>query len=164
MTREERIDVGRRRTAALLIRCMDSGDQRGAEAIVTRLAAFDAGTLDAVLGQVWRIEADRAARQRAWRASPAWRAERRPVGVLRLAAEVDVLLAAVVAAVAGCAEDAGWLGEPEGDRVQPCGTYAAFRHHEDRGELIDIDCADAARAYWREAKRRRRAREASRAA
>lgn len=37
-----------------------------------------------------------------------------------------------------------------------CGTYAAFRRHEDRGELIDDDCEEAARAYWRESKRRQR--------
>jgi hypothetical protein len=161
MTREERIGAARRRTAAALIRCMDSGDLEGAEAILAR--AGD-GDLDGVTEQVWRLEAARAAAARAWRASPAWRSDRRPVGVLRLAAEVDTLLAAAVAAVAGCAGEAGWLGEPAEDRVQPCGTYAAFRHHEDHGELIDIDCADAARAYWREAKRRRRVREASRAA
>ena len=40
-----------------------------------------------------------------------------------------------------------------GDGLQPCGTYAAFRRHEDRGEPVDGACRDAARAYWSERKR-----------
>ena len=39
--------------------------------------------------------------------------------------------------------------------LQPCGTYAAFRRHQYRGELIDDDCAEANRAY-QETRRRAR--------
>lgn len=35
-----------------------------------------------------------------------------------------------------------------GRQLKPCGTYAAFRRHENRGELIDDDCRAAATAYW----------------
>lgn len=47
------------------------------------------------------------------------------------------------------------------DQLQPCGTYAAFRRHEDRGELIDDECRAAARAYWAGRKRQQPARRAS---
>ena len=40
----------------------------------------------------------------------------------------------------------------------PCGTYAAYRRHENRGELVDDDCAEAARVYYRERYHRRKAR------
>jgi hypothetical protein len=46
------------------------------------------------------------------------------------------------------------------DQLQPCGTYAAFRRHEDRGELIDDACWAAARVYWAGRKRRRAGRPA----
>lgn len=158
--REERMAAAHRRTAATLIRCMDSRDQRGAEAIITRLARSGNGMrdVDAVMALVWLIEADRAAQRRVYRASPAWRAERRPVGVLRSAAEADALLAALVTVLGDAARAAGWLYEPADPHRADCGTYAAFRHHEDHGEPVDADCAAAARDYWRAAKRRQRAR------
>jgi hypothetical protein len=62
-----------RQYAAALVRCMDSCDVTGADAILTRLRGRD---LDAVADWVWRIEADRAARRRVYRASPAWRSDR----------------------------------------------------------------------------------------
>lgn len=46
-----------RRTAAALIRCMDTRDQAGADAILGRLRGRE---LDAVAAWVWRIEAERA--------------------------------------------------------------------------------------------------------
>jgi len=47
----------------------------------------------------------------------------------------------------------------------PCGTYAAYRRHENRGELVDDDCARAARVYYRERyERRKKARKARTAA
>ena len=102
---------------------------------------------------MWRIEADRAARRRVYRASAAWRSGRRPSARQRLAAESGILLLKVVA-VLGSA-----MCEPAPPEAPGplCGTYAAFRHHEDHGELIDGDCWKAARAYWRDAKRRYRA-------
>jgi hypothetical protein len=39
--------------------------------------------------------------------------------------------------------DAG--GNPP--KLQPCGTYAAYRRHERRGERIDLACDEAYRAY-----------------
>jgi hypothetical protein len=48
--------------------------------------------------------------------------------------------------------------------LQPCGTYAAFRRHEDRGELIDDDCRAAAKAYWADRYRRRKSTAAKRRA
>jgi hypothetical protein len=40
--------------------------------------------------------------------------------------------------------------------TQPCGTYAAYSRHKDRGELVDDDCQEAARTYWRERRRTRK--------
>ncbi len=44
--------------------------------------------------------------------------------------------------------------------TNPCGTYAAYRRHENRGELVDDECAEAARVYYRERYERRKARKA----
>ena len=155
--RAARIQARARHTAARLIRFMDTRDQVAAEALAGRLAGTD---LDAVTGWVWRIEAEREARRRVYQASPGWRLDRRPAGVLRLAAEVDAQLAGVVAAVA---EDmAGDLLRYEpGRRPVPCGSYTAFRRHEERGELIDLACYQAARVYWRASKQRQRDRRAA---
>ena len=43
----------------------------------------------------------------------------------------------------------------------PCGTYAAFRRHENRGELVDDECGEAARVYYRERYHRRKARQSA---
>lgn len=48
--------------------------------------------------------------------------------------------------------------------VQPCGTYAAYSRHKDRGELIDGECTEAARAYWRDRERTKRAKAGEREA
>ena len=42
------------------------------------------------------------------------------------------------------------FGRPLEPPLAPCGTYAAFRRHKQRGELIDDDCRTAAREYWQE--------------
>jgi len=44
------------------------------------------------------------------------------------------------------------------DELQPCGTYAAYARHKDRGELVDDDCREAARRYWAQRKRQRTSR------
>jgi hypothetical protein len=50
--------------------------------------------------------------------------------------------------------------EQAGPPVQnPCGTLAAYRRHQRRGELIDDDCQEAARTCWRERAAARRAAE-----
>ena len=38
----------------------------------------------------------------------------------------------------------------------PCGTNAAYRRHENRGELVDDECAEAARVYYRARYQRRK--------
>ena len=156
--RETRAAQRARRAAATLIRCIDLGDQAAAEAAAARIATAPDG--DAMLAWVWRIEAERAAHRRVYRASPGWRHTRRPAGGVRLAAETDTQLAALVAAVA---EDlAGDLLHDRRDREPaPCGSYAAFRYHEDHGEPVDGDCEEAARAYWRMSKQRQRNRHAA---
>jgi hypothetical protein len=140
-----------RHLAAALIRCMDSRDVTGADALITRVSRGP--DLDAVMAWVWRIEADRAARRRVYRASAAWRSGRRPTARRRLAAESGVLLLEVVAVLGSAMHEPA----PPETPGPLCGTYAAFRRHEDHGELIDGDCWKAARAYWRDAKRRYRA-------
>jgi hypothetical protein len=115
-----------RRAAAALIRFMDMRDAAGAEAAAARLGP----DTDAVTAWVWRLEAERAAVRRAWRASPAWRLERRPAGALRVAAEPRELLAGLVGVLSRDVEANGWLPRPE-----------------------------ASRAAWREDGRRRRARQ-----
>jgi hypothetical protein len=61
-----------RQLAGALIRCMDSRDVNGADAVLARLRGRD---LDAVTAWVWRIEADRAARRRVYQASAAWQSD-----------------------------------------------------------------------------------------
>jgi len=49
--------------------------------------------------------------------------------------------------------------------ANPCGTYPAYARHKSRGELVDDDCAEAARVYYRERyERRKKARKARTAA
>lgn len=45
-----------------------------------------------------------------------------------------------------------------------CGTYSAYARHKYRGELIDDDCREAAREYWRARKQQRPAGKAGRTA
>jgi len=42
------------------------------------------------------------------------------------------------------------MGRPLEPHLAPCGTYAAFRRHKQRGELVDDDCKASARVYWQE--------------
>ena len=48
------------------------------------------------------------------------------------------------------------FGRPLEPPLAPCGTYAAFRRHKQRGELTDDDCERAAREYWAERNRIRK--------
>lgn len=41
-------------------------------------------------------------------------------------------------------------------KLAPCGTYAAYRRHQRRGEPIDDACRDAYNAHQREQYRKRR--------
>jgi hypothetical protein len=75
---------------------MDQRDQAGADAILAR----HAGDADAVAAWVWRIEAERAALRRVWRASPGWRSDRDAAG-MRVVVAVRELVEVVAVAVAG---------------------------------------------------------------
>jgi hypothetical protein len=46
-------------------------------------------------------------------------------------------------------------GRPLDRPLAPCGTYAAFRRHKQRQELVDDECERAAREYWAERNRMR---------
>jgi hypothetical protein len=71
--------------------------------------------------------------------------------------EKDALLV-VLAAMApvedqSAADMLAWVrfdefGRPLDRPLAPCGTYAAFRRHKQRGELTDDECERAAREYW----------------
>ena len=39
---------------------------------------------------------------------------------------------------------------------EKCGTFQAYRHHLERGELMDDACGEAGRTFYRERYRRRR--------
>jgi hypothetical protein len=129
-----------RQLAASLIRCMDSRDTAGADALIARAARGGIRDLDAVVAWVWRLESARA-RWRAYdAAAAAWRAAHRatlaarlrplreviavlavamaepaerPAPVLRMASETGVLiteLVSVLAAAMGCERPNAGLG------------------------------------------------------
>ena len=92
--------------------------------------------------------------------------ERSAAGDPRLAVRVDRPLAELLEFVtwdeygrlllATAPDDSNPVGA-SGPAVRfPCGTYAAYRRHENRGELVDDDCARAARVYYRERYHRRK--------
>jgi len=47
-------------------------------------------------------------------------------------------------------------GPPQPREVQPCGTYAAARRHQRKGEAMDAACAEALRVHNAEMYRRRK--------
>ena len=72
-----------------------------------------------------------------------------------------VILAAMVNVEATTADILAWCTWDEFGRPLPrpgekCGTFQAYRHHLERGELMDDACAEAGRVYYRERNRRRR--------
>ena len=74
---------------------------------------------------------------------------------------LPVILAAMVNVDATAADMLRWVTFDEHCRPLPvpgrkCGTYAAYRSHLERGELMDDACAEAGRVYYRERYRRRR--------
>ena len=72
-----------RQMAAALIRCMDFRDTPAAEALTARLWREDRRLFDAAMGEVWRIEAARAAQMRKRRRKagrPRGSGELRPCG------------------------------------------------------------------------------------
>lgn len=77
---------------------------------------------------------------------------------------LPVILAALVPVDQTPAELLSWVTWDEPDeplkvprQLVPCGTYGAFRRHEQRGEPIDEPCRMAAREYWAQCNRNRRA-------
>ena len=72
-----------------------------------------------------------------------------------------VVLAAMVNVEATTADMLRWITFDEHSRPLPrpgekCGTFQAYRHHLERGELMDDACAEAGSLYYQQRNRRRR--------
>ena len=74
---------------------------------------------------------------------------------------LPVILAAMVNVEATTEDLLRWITFDEHARPLPrpgesCGTFQAYRHHLEKGELMDDACGEAGRVFYRERNRRRR--------